>query len=212
MPSRVSASDVRRGAETPNRIGVPSRRHTFLGGKMAKRHSFIAVAVLVMTCTALIVPAVAQTVQPAIVNADGVGKPPKGAGMGTKAALENPKCNADAIEGWGVFPLVTSTERPVLRGAGSGRQRRRDVARRDGHHDQGRRRGAERPAVLRTRRGRQPGADQPGHRADGQFRSRTWSPTSGRRSPTCTRHGGARSSSRSSRRAVTTKPRSAPTR
>ena len=79
---------------------------------MLKRHWFSAVAVLVVTCTALIVPAVAQTVQPAIVNADGVGKPPKGSGLGTKAALENPKCNADAIEGWGVFPFVTSNNGP----------------------------------------------------------------------------------------------------
>jgi hypothetical protein len=79
---------------------------------MLKRHWSIAVAVLVVTCTALVVPAVAQTVQPAVVNADGVGAPPKGAGMGTKAALENPKCNADAIEGWGVFPIITSTSGP----------------------------------------------------------------------------------------------------
>jgi hypothetical protein len=79
---------------------------------MLKRHWSIAVAVLVVTCTALVVPAVAQTAQPAVVNADGVGAPPKGAGMGTKAALENPKCNADAIEGWGVFPLVTSASGP----------------------------------------------------------------------------------------------------
>ena len=27
--------------------------------------------------------------------------------MGTKAALENPKCNADAVEGWGTFSFVT---------------------------------------------------------------------------------------------------------
>ena len=79
---------------------------------MSKRHWSIGVAILLVTCTALVVPAVAQTVQPPIVNAKGVGAPPKGAGMGTKAALENPKCNADAIKGWGVFPLVTSTSGP----------------------------------------------------------------------------------------------------
>jgi hypothetical protein len=79
---------------------------------MSKRAWFTVVAAVVVTCTALAVPAVAQVVQPPIVNAKGVGEPPKGAGMGTKAALENPKCNAGAIKGWGVFPLVTETSGP----------------------------------------------------------------------------------------------------
>ena len=42
----------------------------------------------------------------------GVGKPPPGAGMGTKAALENPKCNADTVQGWGTFSMVTTTGGP----------------------------------------------------------------------------------------------------
>ena len=42
----------------------------------------------------------------------GVGKPPPGAGVGTKAALENPKCNADTVQGWGTFSMVTTTGGP----------------------------------------------------------------------------------------------------
>ncbi len=46
------------------------------------------------------------------VSTRGVGKPPPGAGMGTKAALENPKCNPDTVQGWGTFPMVTTTGGP----------------------------------------------------------------------------------------------------
>jgi hypothetical protein len=46
------------------------------------------------------------------VSTRGVGKPPPGAGMGTQAALDNPKCNADAIPGWGTFPMITTTAGP----------------------------------------------------------------------------------------------------
>ena len=46
------------------------------------------------------------------VSTRGVGKPPPGAGMGTKAALENPKCNADTVQGWGTFSMVTTTGGP----------------------------------------------------------------------------------------------------
>jgi hypothetical protein len=41
------------------------------------------------------------------VNANGVGKPPPGSGLGTKAALSNPKCNADSVKGYGTFNFVT---------------------------------------------------------------------------------------------------------
>ncbi len=40
------------------------------------------------------------------VDATGVGKPPAGTGLGTKAALDNPKCNADSAKGWGTFDFV----------------------------------------------------------------------------------------------------------
>ena len=46
------------------------------------------------------------------VSTRGVGKPPPGAGMGTKAALENPKCNVDTVQGWGTFSMVTTTGGP----------------------------------------------------------------------------------------------------
>ncbi len=47
------------------------------------------------------------------VNAKGVGKAPAGSGLGTKAAVENPKCNADAIKGYGVFPMVRENDGPL---------------------------------------------------------------------------------------------------
>ncbi len=40
------------------------------------------------------------------VDATGVGKPPPGSGLGTKAALNNPKCNAASVPGWGTFDFV----------------------------------------------------------------------------------------------------------
>lgn len=54
----------------------------------------------------------AQTDGGVEVSTRGVGKPPPGAGMGTKAALTNPKCNADSVQGWGSFPMVTTTGGP----------------------------------------------------------------------------------------------------
>jgi len=36
----------------------------------------------------------------------GVGKTPPGSGLGTKAALTNPKCNAASVKGWGTFDFV----------------------------------------------------------------------------------------------------------
>ena len=39
-------------------------------------------------------------------------KPPKGSGLGTTAALENPKCNADAVDGYGAFPMITENGGP----------------------------------------------------------------------------------------------------
>jgi hypothetical protein len=64
-----------------------------------------------------LVPAGAQTTTTSTTNAgpvipastDGIGKPPPGVGFGTKAALENPKCNADAVPGYGVFPFVSQS-------------------------------------------------------------------------------------------------------
>jgi hypothetical protein len=55
----------------------------------------------------------AQTAPPITVNAKGAGTPPPGSGLGTKAALENPKCNADAIKGYGVFPFVRENDGPL---------------------------------------------------------------------------------------------------
>jgi hypothetical protein len=57
-------------------------------------------------------PAGAQTDGGGVqVSTRGVGRP-SGAGMGTKAALNNPKCNAGAVAGWGSFPMVTTTGGP----------------------------------------------------------------------------------------------------
>jgi hypothetical protein len=55
----------------------------------------------------------AQTAPPITVNAKGAGTPPPGSGLGTKAALENPKCNADAIKGYGVFSFVRENDGPL---------------------------------------------------------------------------------------------------
>jgi hypothetical protein len=79
---------------------------------MSKRSWFAVVAMVAVMCSALVAPAVAQTTPPVQVNDDGIGKPPKGAGMGTTAALENPKCNAAAVDGWGVFPLIVENTGP----------------------------------------------------------------------------------------------------
>ena len=69
----------------------------------------IAVALVALP----LVPAHAQTDGGGIqVNAQGVGKPPSGAGMATKAALGNSKCNAEAIQGWGSVPMITTTGGP----------------------------------------------------------------------------------------------------
>jgi hypothetical protein len=88
------------------------RGHEF-GGTMTRSRSVIAGAVI----AALAVVGIATTSAGAQtttvqVNDDGVGSPPPGSGLGTKAALENPKCNADAVDGWGVFPMVTETDGP----------------------------------------------------------------------------------------------------
>jgi hypothetical protein len=84
-----------------------------------RRSPFVVPAALAIGL-ALLTPAGAQTTtttpgtaaKPTQVRDDGVGKPPVGAGMGTKAALENPKCNADAVAGWGVFSFVTTNGGP----------------------------------------------------------------------------------------------------
>jgi lysozyme family protein len=46
------------------------------------------------------------------VSKQGVGASPPGSGLGTKAALDNPKCSADSVTGWGTFPFVTTTFGP----------------------------------------------------------------------------------------------------
>jgi hypothetical protein len=68
----------------------------------------VAFAMLGVTATT----AGAQTASAITVNDDGIGKPPPGSGVGTTAALENPKCNADAIDGWGVFPMLRVDDGP----------------------------------------------------------------------------------------------------
>ena len=79
-----------------------------------KRSMFIAVSIIALALTVTVLPpAGAQTDGGGVqVSTRGVGKPPPGAGMGTKAALSNPKCNAEAIQGWGSFPMVTTTGGP----------------------------------------------------------------------------------------------------
>ena len=71
--------------------------------------SLLAAALVV----ASLAPAGAQTDGGGVqVSTRGVGTPPPAAGMGTKAALANPKCTADSIQGWGSFPMVTTTGGP----------------------------------------------------------------------------------------------------
>jgi hypothetical protein len=76
-----------------------------------------AALVALAACAAIasaasLVPVGAQTVTPRPVDDTGVGKPPKGSGLGTAAALGNPKCNADSVEGFGVFSFTTVTSGP----------------------------------------------------------------------------------------------------
>jgi hypothetical protein len=80
---------------------------------MVKKRAVVA-GVLVAALSVLgMLSASAQTAAPVQVNDDGVGKPPKGTGLGTTAALENPKCNAAAIDGWGVFPQLRQNDGPL---------------------------------------------------------------------------------------------------
>ncbi len=94
------------------------------GGTMLPRFKLVAFGCVVVAVTTAMIglaSAGAQTTTttttgtPSAINFSdtGVGKPPPGAGMGTKAALENPKCNPDTIKGWGTFPFVTTTYGPV---------------------------------------------------------------------------------------------------
>jgi hypothetical protein len=71
-----------------------------------------AVVVAVAMTVSTLGTAAAQNDGGITVSTRGVGKPPPGAGMGTKAALENPKCNADTVQGWGTFSMVTTTGGP----------------------------------------------------------------------------------------------------
>jgi len=66
-------------------------------------------ALTVALTMSLGVTAAAQTV----VSTTGVGKPPPGTGIGTKAALDNPKCIPDSIKGYGTFAYVTTTQGPI---------------------------------------------------------------------------------------------------
>ncbi len=79
--------------------------------------SRLASLITLVVCVALasvgaLVPAGAQTATPRPVDDTGAAKPPKGSGLGTTAALENPKCNADAVEGYGVFSFTTMNSGP----------------------------------------------------------------------------------------------------
>src|SRR5262245_34057732 len=77
------------------------------------RSKLVALSILAVALVSVAIPPVdAQTDSGLQVSTRGVGKPPPGAGMGTKAALENPKCDADSIPGWGTFPMITTTGGP----------------------------------------------------------------------------------------------------
>ncbi len=71
-----------------------------------------AVVVAVLASLVGVVSVGAQTPAPTVLSTKGVGKPPPGAGMGTKAALDNPKCNPNSIKGWGTVPFVTEASGP----------------------------------------------------------------------------------------------------
>jgi len=79
-----------------------------------RRFGVTAIVAVVSVALAMVtgVGAGAQTTTPLPVNDTGVGKPPPGSGLGTKAALENPKCTADAVKGYGMFGFVTATGGP----------------------------------------------------------------------------------------------------
>ncbi len=72
----------------------------------------VVIAIVATVSTSIVVSAGAQTVTPVEVNDTGVGTPPSGSGLGTQAALKNPKCSPDAVDGWGVFPMITVTDGP----------------------------------------------------------------------------------------------------
>jgi hypothetical protein len=78
------------------------------------RGKFVMAALLAGSLLVAAVPPVdAQTDGGGVqVSTRGVGTPPPGAGMGTSAALTNPRCDADGIPGWGSFPMVTTTNGP----------------------------------------------------------------------------------------------------
>ncbi len=57
-------------------------------------------------------PGAAQTNGTLEVSTEGVGKPAPGTGLGTQAALDNPKCNPDTVDGWGTFSMVTADGGP----------------------------------------------------------------------------------------------------
>ena len=82
------------------------------GGTVTGRRVVGAFVVAVAMTVSTLGTAGAQSDGGIPVSTRGVGKPPPGAGMGTKAALENPKCNPDTVQGWGTFPMVTTTGGP----------------------------------------------------------------------------------------------------
>jgi hypothetical protein len=79
---------------------------------MVRRFTAITVLAVVAILASNAVPSGAQSDGGLQVSGAGVGKPPPGAGMGTPAALKNPKCDAQSIAGWGTFPMVTTTAGP----------------------------------------------------------------------------------------------------
>ncbi len=77
-----------------------------------RARSLVMVAGVFACTAALTLSATAQTTAPVQVDATGAVAPPKGSGMGTKAALENPNCDAEAVDGWGSIPQVTENAGP----------------------------------------------------------------------------------------------------
>jgi hypothetical protein len=77
------------------------------------RHARIiaVVALAAALSAAAVAPAGAQSADTLTVSDKGVTKPP-GTGLGTKAALDNPKCNPNTVQGWGTFTMITADGGP----------------------------------------------------------------------------------------------------
>jgi hypothetical protein len=73
---------------------------------------FAVAAVVAALSAATLAPAAAQNGATVQVSEQGVGKPAPGTGLGTAAALDNPKCNPDTVAGWGTFTMITADGGP----------------------------------------------------------------------------------------------------